>query len=407
MERWIVDDSTTRGRSFERICLDLLGRLGFENCRETAPSNDQGADILGDYDGDSYLFQCKDHRRPVGNNAVQQAVTAKPFYRAAKCGVISRGSYTKSASALARVNYCLLFIESELQAAVDSGESFDDLLTGYQPPASIPVEHDYDVIKVYRETKVRCGHTPRNKDFDASTRYRIKKIYGNLTNLIESVGDSPYSKRPSDDDIVGEYKRVRAIVGEVPTLADMTMHSSFSRNCFASFPFRKLQRRCGDRPNVERGVGKQELIDAYRELRRTLGRNPSVTELDEKGDYRASLYRRRWGNMDGFRREMGIPRGELGQRSYKTRELAALFLLLEAASAIRADTEGFQLGYTGLEGIRWADEIFVSPTTISRRFESWDSFRSQMTEGASAKFSSDLAELVSEFLRGSSGSTRS
>lgn len=401
-----MDDSTTRGRSFERICLDLLGRLGFENCRETAPSNDQGADILGDYDGDSYLFQCKDHRRTVGNKAVQEAVTAKAFYRAAKCGVISRGSYTKSASALARVNYCLLFIESDLQAVADSGESFDKLLTGYQPPASTPVEHDYDVIRLYQETKVKCGHTPRNKDFDASTRYRIKKAYGNLSNLIESVGDSPYSRRPSDDDIVGEYKRVREIVGRVPTLEDMATHSSFSRNCFASFPFTKLQRRCGDRPYVERGVGKQELIDAYHELRRRLGRNPSMTELDERGKYRASYYRTRWGNMDGFRREIGIPKGELGQRSYKTRELVALFLLLEAASAIRADTEGFQLGYTGLERIRWADDIFVSPTTISRRFESWDSFRSKVTEGAFARFSSNLAELVSEFLQGSSGSTR-
>ena len=295
-----------RGRLFEIRCRDLLQQLGCDDCQATPLGNDQGADVLAVHGGTRYVFQCKDQDRPVGNRAVQQAVAAKAIMDAGRCGVISSKGFTRQAKELASKNYCLLVDVQKLEEAAESGYSFVDLVRGHEFSDSVSVEHNYDVVHEYEATKSRLGHTPRNKDFDATTRYRIKRSYGSLSRLIESVGDRPYTKRPSDEEIRREYKRVREIVGRTPTLDHMATHSQYSRNCFASYPFTNLQKDCGDRPNIKRGASKRDLIGAFEELTESLGRPPTIRELDENGRFRASYFRARWGNLDAFRREMGM-----------------------------------------------------------------------------------------------------
>ena len=391
-------DNMTRGISFENHCCKLLQRLGFDNCELTPTNNDQGADILGNYSATRYVFQCKDHKKPVGNRAIQEAVSAKPVYRAARCGVISKNGFTNRAYKLARANNSMLFTACELEEAVNSEKSFNDLIQSYEFNASTPVEHNYDLVKVYEERKRELGHTPQRKDFDPSTLYRIKKHYGNLTNLIHNVGDTPYSSRPSDEEIIKEYQRIKEKVGRTPTLEDMERLSSFSRNCFSAFPFTQLQKQCGDRPNIERGVSEQQLIDAFEELARNLGRAPKVKDLDEKGRYRASYYRTRWGSMDSFRKEMGIAKGSLGQRRYEKQELVVLFLLLKKIFEIREDNVSFRLTHSILEETKFRENVLVSPSTFSRKFGGWETFLCQMSDGAYSGFSSDFYRLLDEFL---------
>ena len=354
---------------------------------------------MADHGGTRYVFQAKDHRGPAGNRAVQQAVAAKAITGTARCGVISSNGFTRQARELAAANYCLLIDYRTLEDAASCGKSFTDVIGDHDFSDSMPVEHDYDVVSEYEEAKSRLGHTPRNKDLTPATRYRIKKTYGNLSRLVESVGDVPYTRRPSDEDIVREYKRVRDIVGRTPTLDHMSANSSYSLNCFASYPFTELQKVCGDRPNIKRGASKQELIEAFKDLAKHLGRTPTVSELDDKGTFRSSYYRNRWGSMDAFRREMGLSRRELGQMQYEKRELVAIVLLLKEALKVRQDDPDPRVNHTVLDRLRFGDSPFISPSTVSRRFGSWDSFLAELDGATFQEFSNALDNLIGDFLR--------
>ncbi|MGQ3684598.1 MAG: homing endonuclease associated repeat-containing protein [Candidatus Loosdrechtia sp.] len=363
-----MNDNIGKGTEFENICLSTLKRLGFEELQLTKRVNDQGADWVGSFEGTRYLFQCKKHKKKQGNRAIQEAIAAKTYYKASRCAVISESGYTKSAYQLARPNYCLLLMPLEITEAVNSQKTFAELIKNYTFPVNSPIEHDYDLIKRYEQIKAQIGHTPRNKDLDPTTRYRIKKKYGSLSSLIRQLSDSPFTRRPSNEEIRKEYKRVKQAIGKTPTLANMQKQSNFSRNCFSSYPFTKLQEECGDAPNIQRGVSKEDLISAFDRLRRELGRIPSIKDLDEKGVYRSSYYRTRWGNIDTFLKDLGIPQREFKQRQYDERELILIYLLLKKAFEIRNDDDSLTLNHTVLENLKYKGKVFVSPGIFSSRF---------------------------------------
>lgn len=388
----------TQGIAFESACCNLLQDLGLSECTRT-PTNDQGADLLASHNGIKYVFQCKDHEERTGVRGIQESVTAKARYGAARCGVICRSGYTRQARELAQPNYCLLFTGSELRDAVDSGKSFVDLISNNTLPDAVrPLEHDYDIVSEYETIRNRLGHTPRNSDLDATTRYRIKKTYGCLSNLIESIGDRPYSKRPSNEDITREYRRVKKAIGKTPTLEDMKKKSSFSRNCFSSYPFTRLQQECGDRPNVTRNVTEQELIQAFCDLRQCLGRTPRQKDLDERGKYRTSYYRQRFGSYDCFLSKLEIPSASAKRRSYRKKELVLMYLFLRKAFQIREGETTVSLNHTILEGLKLKEITFVSPSTFSRRFGNWETFVANLATGEWREVSNSLDEMTERFL---------
>ncbi len=205
----------------------------------------------------------------------------------------------------------------------------------------------------------------------------------------------------TDEAIREEYKRVREIVSHTPTLDDMNLHSRYSRNCFSSYPFTRLQRECNDTPHVERGVSKEQLIDAFRKLQGQLGRIPTQSDLDLHGRYRTSYYRTRWGNYDSFLKELRISKRKAKQRSYQQTELVLVYLLLKKAFEIREDERNFPLNHTVLENLKYKNGPFVSPSTFSRRFGGWSEFVSDVER---CDFSNSLDKLVREILdRGFSG----
>ena len=388
-----MSDNITKGVEFEKQCLNYLKSLGLEDLRLTNRVNDQGADLIGKFSGTIYVFQCKKHRNKQGNRAVREAVASKAYYGASRCAVISESGFTNSAFELARPNYCLLFTADQISTAVDSQQNFGDLIEGITFPEHIHVEHDSDIIKAYERIKSNLGHAPRNSDIDPTTRYHIKRKYGNLTNLINQLGDRPFSRRPTDEEIKKEYLRVKSKIEKIPTLRDIEGESNFSRNCFSRYPFTKLQRECGDRPNIERGISEEDLINAFQEVRTKLSKIPSVAELNKLGKYRASYYRARWGNIDKFFSEMGISR----RRSYSEHELLIIYLLLKKIFEIRQDNKCLMLNHTVLEKIRFEERVFISQQRFSTRFGSWEQFKDKLNTDAVCQFEKMLDEITQEF----------
>ena len=389
-------ENHNKGIAFEEHCKCLLQSLGFTHLELTRQGGDQGADILGTYENTRYVFQCKDHKRKQGNWSVQEVIGSKNIYKASRAGVISRTDFTKKAYDLARANYCLVIKSSELEAAIERKDSFSSFISSFTFPPAHQIEHDFDVIKKYEEVKRRVGHVPQRRDFDATTLYHITKKYGGLTKLIQSLSDAPHTKRPGNANIADEYKRIRQLIGCVPTLEDIVNHTELSRNCFSSYPFTKLQRECGDRPHIERGIDKDKLREAYEVLQNELGHPPSSKELDQKGEYRSSYYTQRWGTWEAFTKEKGIPYFKGTPPQFTKEEFVVMYLLVNKLLEIRlhgipSDTWAIR------HGLLFNGERVISQKRIETLFRKAEHFKQALESDGAQGLKQTLDDLIRKY----------
>ena len=89
------------GVEFEAHLMARLEALGARDVCGTAKSGDQGGDILFRYGSPRIVVQCKRHKRPVGNKAIQEAHAAKTFYGCDRAWVITNSTFTGAARQLA------------------------------------------------------------------------------------------------------------------------------------------------------------------------------------------------------------------------------------------------------------------------------------------------------------------
>ena len=98
---------------FEIHCANLLSKQGWK-CKTTKLSGDQGADVIAIKNGNTLVVQCKLYSTTVGNDAVQQIIAARTYYRADYAVVITNSTYTKSAKDLATTACVVLLNHSEV-----------------------------------------------------------------------------------------------------------------------------------------------------------------------------------------------------------------------------------------------------------------------------------------------------
>lgn len=365
-----------KGLDFEVACKNKLAELGFVEISITR-NTDFGADIIATLGTTKYVFQCKNHQKKQGNSCVQEVVGAQKIYHANRSCVISNSGFTKQAFQQAYPHYCRLLTGDEFfnldnpHSFVDNVEHKNDLI--YDP--------DYDIFSEYEKIKLKIGHTPRHQDLSRTLDYKIRKKYGNLNNFIKSVGDIPYTVKPSNNEIKSEYKRIRDLIEKKPTLEDVSNNSKFSRNCFSTYPFTKLQKECGDSPNIERNISKEKLIEEFRKLEAQLGRFPSQTDLNKFGIYRTSYYIRRWGNYNSFLEDIGITRSQVGlPRQYSKEDILILYGLIKLLLSHREEKVDFNVNHTVLENTKYKDKPIISPSTISNKWGTWDKFLTYLKE---------------------------
>jgi len=92
------------GTEFETYLARLLKANGFVEVCGTPASGDQSADLIAKRNGRTIVIQAKRYQGSVGNRAVQEVVGAVNFYVADEGWVITSGTFTPSAKALAQKN---------------------------------------------------------------------------------------------------------------------------------------------------------------------------------------------------------------------------------------------------------------------------------------------------------------
>lgn len=103
------DIDTMSGTEFEDFMAEILHRSGIEVLELTKTSGDFGADIIVMHQNERTAVQCKRYSRPIGVKAVQEAVSAKDYYKCTKAAVITNSTFTRQARELAAESGVILW----------------------------------------------------------------------------------------------------------------------------------------------------------------------------------------------------------------------------------------------------------------------------------------------------------
>jgi len=103
------------GYDFEIAISEVFRRLGYA-AEVTSTTRDQGADVILSRDGRRIAVQTKRQSSNVGNEAVQQVVSAKAIYGATEAMVVTTSDFTPSARQAATANGVELVGRAELAA---------------------------------------------------------------------------------------------------------------------------------------------------------------------------------------------------------------------------------------------------------------------------------------------------
>ena len=103
-----------KGIIFENHCMEILKQNGWK-VKETPNTGDQGVDLIASIDNLRICIQCKNHKKVIGNKAVQEISAGKLYWKGTHAVLVSKSGFTKSAQKLARANKVKLISDSELE----------------------------------------------------------------------------------------------------------------------------------------------------------------------------------------------------------------------------------------------------------------------------------------------------
>ncbi|MDH4866031.1 restriction endonuclease [Alcaligenes nematophilus] len=101
------------GVEYELECEKRLVELGWSVVRRGG-SGDQGVDLIGEFNGEKVVFQCKFYSTPVGNAAVQEVIAGMKYEGVNTGVVLTNSSFTIPARRLANVSDVVLLHHDDL-----------------------------------------------------------------------------------------------------------------------------------------------------------------------------------------------------------------------------------------------------------------------------------------------------
>ena len=108
------NDNYKKGIRFENQCMEILKQNGWK-VKETPNTGDQGVDLIASIDSLRICIQCKNHKKIIGNKAVQEISAGREYWKGTHAVLVSISGFTKSAKKLARANKVKLINDSELK----------------------------------------------------------------------------------------------------------------------------------------------------------------------------------------------------------------------------------------------------------------------------------------------------
>ena len=175
--------------------------------------------------------------------------------------------------------------------------------------------------------------------------------------------------------------RIRELLGKVPTAREIKNHTDMPYNSFHEYPLSKLQKECGDKPNVDRSLTCEDLIIEYLELEKRLGHKPNGAELDKYGKHPSFTYIRRFGSLRAFYKLPQINADNLIKNALPKSDTFAIYTLLTTILELKNEL----LEYNSLCKVEYKDKILLSKYMVENRFGSYKKLLDEYANNEAAK----------------------
>lgn len=189
-----------------------------------------------------------------------------------------------------------------------------------------------DLVLAYRALREKLGRHIRVCDMDTQGKYSsavYRKRWGSWNKFLSEVGDSPILRRDlTADDLRVEYSRIRASLGRVPTRSEFGSLSAHSASRYERSwgSWNAFLESIGEAPTKRHLIPKEKLVGEFKRVRAMLGKPPTMKEMAQHGAIAPTTYRRLWGSWSQFLKEMG----EVQQRrNIPEQELVNAYLKLK------------------------------------------------------------------------------
>ncbi len=169
---------------------------------------------------------------------------------------------------------------------------------------------DSDLLDELRRLTDKFGYPPRREQISKRGKYAYETYYhrfGGLEEAFRAAGIEPPEGRIRREELTKELQRLTDELGHPPTKAELVEQGEYSYD-----PYRE---RFGSLDEALEAAGieiqngripREELLEELRRLSDNLGHPPTVTEIEDRGEYTYSTYLDRFGGVDEAREAAGL-----------------------------------------------------------------------------------------------------
>lgn len=381
------------GKQFEDLLQNILPSLGFTIIERTRITGDFGADIIANRDNKRFAIQAKRYNRAVGIRAVQEAYAAKSYFKTDYCMVATNQAFTMAARELAVSCGCLLLGRTEIQQIIKKEFATHDEFIQFLTNRKVTKYKitNQQLINAYFNLKRNLGTPVRIEDMDALGLYSssvYRKRWGSWNEFLKSINEPLLQeKKISKERLIEEFKRLKEMIGKIPTVNDMKQHAKFSvatyERAFGSW--NRFLSTVGFSIIKKHNISEDEFITEFKRVKDLLGHTPKAYEMRKHGEIAPNSYKRIWGSWTGFLIKMGEPHQK---RNLKKNELVECYLKLKKqlkkGSLTQRDMD------------KYGD---FSSSVYIRKFGSWNKFLKELGEESNINTNISKEDLISDYYR--------
>ncbi len=191
---------------------------------------------------------------------------------------------------------------------------------------------DEYLLNHLKELAQQLGRTPYYRDINEAGKvkdYNYMNRFGNITNAAKAAGLAPNTGnnvyKYSNENLLSYLKELSKQLGKTPTSRYLNKAGKIGASIYIHRfgSLRKAQKAAGLVPN-KRGH-QQEYTNKYlltqlKELASTLGRTPSLNDIDESGKVKYALYTHHFGNLSKALKAAGLEANRRGRHCKYTDE---------------------------------------------------------------------------------------
>ncbi|MDB2275874.1 hypothetical protein PM022_15260 [Halorubrum ezzemoulense] len=232
---------------------------------------------------------------------------------------------------------------------------------------NIPESQLLDELK---RLKDEIGETPRAIDMEKEGKFgwaTYETAFGSWNAALNQAGLSLNNRSNiPKSELLHELNSLYSQLGETPGRRDMDQHGEFGSGAYMSAfgGWNEALQEAGIEPNKRRNVPESELLDAIRSLRDEVGRIPTRSEMNEKGEFSGSAYAHRFGSWNDALIAAGLDPHKILRPSHLDHVVRSTW---EADVAELLLNAGVEYKYESLE-ISYGDGSTYTPDFVTNQY---------------------------------------